>query len=100
MSSGLIGVTVLGATGSIGTSTLDVLARHAGRYRVVALTANADVERLHDQCLAHRPEYAVMADEQAAQRLLERLRITAPDIQVLAGMEGMERSPPCRRSIM
>lgn len=91
MSPGLIGVTVLGATGSIGASTLDVLARHADRYRVVALTANADVERLHDQCLAHRPEYAVMADEQAAQRLLERLRITAPDIQVLAGMEGLER---------
>lgn len=90
MSSGLIGVTVLGATGSIGASTLDVLARHADRYRVVALTANADVERLHDQCLAHRPEYAVMADEQAAQRLCERLRITAPDIQVLAGMEGLE----------
>ncbi|MDX1252244.1 MAG: 1-deoxy-D-xylulose-5-phosphate reductoisomerase [Gammaproteobacteria bacterium] len=87
----MIGVTVLGATGSIGASTLDVLARHADRYRVVALTANADVERLHEQCLAHRPEYAVMADEQAAQRLLERLRITAPDIQVLAGMEGLEK---------
>lgn len=87
----MIGVTVLGATGSIGASTLDVLTRHADRYRVVALTANDDVERLHEQCLAHRPEYAVMADEQAAQRLHERLRVTAPDIRVLAGMAGLEK---------
>ena len=45
----VIGVTVLGATGSIGVSTLDVLARHADRFRVVALTANRDAERLRQK---------------------------------------------------
>lgn len=86
----MIGVTVLGATGSIGVSTLDVLSRHPERYRVIALTANSDVERLYEQCLARRPEYAVMADADAAQRLHERLRATAPGIRVLAGLEGLE----------
>ncbi|MBI2780155.1 MAG: 1-deoxy-D-xylulose-5-phosphate reductoisomerase [Gammaproteobacteria bacterium] len=86
----MIGVTVLGATGSIGVSTLDVLSRHPERYRVVALTANSDVARLYEQCLVHRPEYAVMADANAAQRLHEQLRATAPEIQVLAGLEGLE----------
>ncbi len=86
----MYGVTVLGATGSIGVSTLDVLSRHPERYRVVALTANSDVERLYEQCLAHQPEYAVMADANAAQRLHERLRATAPGIQVLAGLAGLE----------
>ncbi|MEQ6341525.1 MAG: 1-deoxy-D-xylulose-5-phosphate reductoisomerase [Gammaproteobacteria bacterium] len=84
------GVTVLGATGSIGVSTLDVLSRHPERYHVVALTANSDVDRLYEQCLVHRPEYAVMADANAAQRLHEQLRATAPEIQVLAGLEGLE----------
>ncbi len=86
----MIGVTVLGATGSIGVSTLDVLSRHPERYRVIALTANSDVERLYEQCLAHQPEYAVMVDANAAQRLHERLRATAPGIQVLAGLAGLE----------
>ncbi len=86
----MIGVTVLGATGSIGVSTLDVLARHPDRYRVVALTANAQVDRLHQQCLTHRPRYAVMADEVAAAELARKLRAEAPEIEVLAGVEGLE----------
>lgn len=87
----MIGITVLGATGSIGLSTLDVLARHRDRYRVVALTANAQVDRLHQQCLEHRPQYAVMADADAAEQLRQRLRAEAPEIEVLAGVEGLER---------
>ncbi|HLA75897.1 MAG TPA: 1-deoxy-D-xylulose-5-phosphate reductoisomerase [Gammaproteobacteria bacterium] len=86
----MIGVTILGATGSIGVSTLDVLARHPARYRVVALTAHTDVERLFEQCVAHRPRYAVMADAQAAQQLRIRLREGSPETQVLAGMEGLQ----------
>jgi len=86
----LTGVTILGATGSIGVSTLDVLSRHPERYRIIALTANSDVERLYEQCIAYRPEYAVMADANAAQYLHERLRATAPEIQVLSGLEGLE----------
>jgi len=87
----LIGVTVLGATGSIGRSTLDVLRRHRDRYRVVALTANSQVDKLYDQCMEHHPLYAVMADATAAQRLEERLRAAAPDIIVLAGVDGLEQ---------
>jgi 1-deoxy-D-xylulose-5-phosphate reductoisomerase len=87
----LIGVTILGATGSIGRSTLDVLTRHRDRYRVMALTANSQVERLYEQCLEHRPRYAVMADAAAAEQLAQRLRSVAPDIEVLAGVAGLEQ---------
>jgi len=84
-----IGVTVLGATGSIGVSTLDVIRRNQQRYRVVALTANRDVDRLAEQCLEHRPLYAVMADEAAASELQRRLHNDAPDIEVLAGSDAL-----------
>jgi 1-deoxy-D-xylulose-5-phosphate reductoisomerase len=66
------GVTILGATGSIGVSTLDVLSRHPERYRIVALTANNQVERLLDQCRRFRPETAVMCQPDAAVRLERR----------------------------
>jgi 1-deoxy-D-xylulose-5-phosphate reductoisomerase len=87
---GMIGISVLGATGSIGASTLDVLQRHPNRYRVVGLSANTEVERLAEQCRVHRPEYAVMADALAAQRLRERLRRIDSHIEVLAGVQGLE----------
>lgn len=85
------GITVLGATGSIGVSTLDVLARHPQRYRVVALTANSHVERLLEQCLEHRPAYAVMVDEAAAERLAAALRLSGAATEVLSGAEGLEQ---------
>ncbi len=84
------GVSILGATGSIGVSTLDVLARRPDHYRIVALTANTDVDRLFDQCLAHRPELAVMADTRAAARLELRLRETGSETRVASGAEGLE----------
>ncbi len=84
------GITVLGSTGSIGLSTLDVIARHPDRYRVVALTANNNVDDLCQQCLDIHPVYAVMADEQGADNLAHRLQSEAPDIQVLSGVEGLE----------
>jgi len=84
------GITVLGSTGSIGVSTLDVIARHPDRYRVVALTANSNVDDLYQQCLQFHPAYAVMADEQSAHGLACRLQSMAPDIQVLSGLEGLE----------
>ena len=84
------GVTVLGATGSIGVSTLDVLSRHPDRYRIVALTANNDVDSLYQQCLTHRPAYAVMADADAAQRLRAKLHTQHPDIEILSGVSGLE----------
>jgi 1-deoxy-D-xylulose-5-phosphate reductoisomerase len=84
----VIGVCVLGSTGSIGVSTLDVLSRHAQRYAVFALTANSNVEALHAQCLAHRPRYAVMADVVAAEALAARLGDEG--IEVLSGNAGLE----------
>ena len=64
--SGVVGVTVLGSTGTIGVNTLDVIARNNHLFQVVALTANADDRRLFQQCLAWLPSYAVMADEDAS----------------------------------
>lgn len=87
----MIGVCVLGATGSIGVNTLDVLARYPDTYRVVALTANTDVEALSRQCERFRPEYAVMANAEAAERLRLRLRAEGLPTEVLAGDEGLCR---------
>jgi 1-deoxy-D-xylulose-5-phosphate reductoisomerase len=84
-------ITVLGATGSIGVSTLDVLARHPERYSVVALTANRQVERLLEQCLAHKPRYAVMVDDGSAERLAVALREAGSDTEVLSGVDGLEQ---------
>ena len=86
-----IGVTILGSTGSIGVNTLDVLSRHPDRFRVVALTAHRDVEGLFQQCLSYQPEYAVMADANAAERLRDRLRAAGRPVEVLAGTAGLER---------
>ncbi len=83
------GVTLLGSTGSIGVNTLDVIARHPDRFRVMALTANTRVEKLAEQCIRFQPQYAVMADAGAATRLQQELRASAPDVQVLSGADGL-----------
>ena len=84
------GVAILGATGTIGLNTLDVIARHPDRFRVVALTANTDDARLAEQCERWRPAFAVMADGDAARRLAQRLSVSAPTVQVLSGVAGLE----------
>ncbi len=86
----MIGLTVLGSTGSIGVSTLDVVSRHPDRYRVVALTANRDVDGLFSQCQRFCPDYAVMADSNSALELEQRLAESKSDIRVLSGVEGLE----------
>ncbi|MHB8473411.1 MAG: 1-deoxy-D-xylulose-5-phosphate reductoisomerase [Gammaproteobacteria bacterium] len=86
-----MGVAVLGATGTIGVNTLDVIARHPGRYHVVALSANTDDERLYQQCLIHRPTYAALMQEAAAERLTQRLRAQGLDTDVLHGVAGLEQ---------
>ncbi len=86
-----IGVVILGSTGSIGVNTLDVLARHPGRFRVVALTAHRNVEGLFGQCLTYQPQVAVMADPVAAEQLQDRLRVAGQRIEVLTGATGLER---------
>ncbi|MEN8106490.1 MAG: 1-deoxy-D-xylulose-5-phosphate reductoisomerase [Pseudomonadota bacterium] len=83
------GITILGATGSIGASTLEVISRHPDLYRVVALTANSDVDTLARQCAGFQPRYAVMADSDAAQRLRTQLQNTAPDVEVLGGVAAL-----------
>jgi 1-deoxy-D-xylulose-5-phosphate reductoisomerase len=86
---GLSGITILGATGSIGISTLDVIARHRDRYRVVALTANHQVDRLFNQCQQFNPEVAVMVDKSAAAQLASRLKAAGSTTEVLGGSEAL-----------
>lgn len=83
------GVAILGSTGSIGASTLDVIRRNSDRYRIVALTANRDVERLAAQCREFRPDYAVMADADAAQQLQDCLGAATSGTRVLGGAEAL-----------
>ena len=81
-------VTVLGSTGSIGVNRLDVIARHPGRYRVYALAANRSAEALAEQCLAHRPRYAVMGSADAAETLAGLLPADL-DTEVLCGESAL-----------
>ena len=85
----MIGVVVLGSTGSIGESTLDVLARHPDRFRLVAIGAHRNVGKLTQQILQHRPAYAALADEAAARELKERLGDAAPQTRLLAGPQAL-----------
>jgi 1-deoxy-D-xylulose-5-phosphate reductoisomerase len=73
----MIGIAVLGSTGSIGASTLDVVQRHRDRFRVHTLAARSDHRRLLAQCLEHRPQRAILEDAQAAQELVAALRSCA-----------------------
>jgi 1-deoxy-D-xylulose-5-phosphate reductoisomerase len=87
---GPIGVTILGATGSIGMSTLDVISRHPDKYRVVALTANKQVKRLVEQCRVFEPQYAVLTQSDVAEEAGLLLKKAGLDTQVLSGVEGLE----------
>ncbi len=84
------GICILGATGSIGVNTLDVVARHPEKYKIVALSANGQVDRLVEQCEKYQPEYAVMANEKAAEELESKLKNKNISAQVLSGMGGLE----------
>jgi 1-deoxy-D-xylulose-5-phosphate reductoisomerase len=86
------GICILGATGSIGVSTLDVVARHASLYKVVALTAHTNIDVLYQQCLEHHPEVVVVVDEQKAQLFEEKLKNSPiADIKVLSGAKALEQ---------
>ena len=80
---------ILGATGSIGLSTLDVVARHPDQFSVFAVTANTQVEQMFEICCRYRPKIAVMADAQAAQQLEQRLLQDSIAVDVLAGEAGL-----------
>lgn len=82
-------ITVLGSTGSVGTNTLDVVARHPDKFTVFALTASTQVETLLKQIQQFSPEYAVMADVYSAQILSDRIASEGFDTQVLSGPQGL-----------
>jgi 1-deoxy-D-xylulose-5-phosphate reductoisomerase len=80
---------VLGATGSVGVNTLDVVARHPDRFEIFALTAMRRADMLEQQCLHWRPRYAVLGDEAAAQALQQRLRAQGSATEVLCGARAL-----------
>jgi 1-deoxy-D-xylulose-5-phosphate reductoisomerase len=82
-------ITVLGSTGSIGVSTLDVIARHPEKYRVFALTAHTQVEKMAQQCVQFQPAVAVMGTAQAAQELQTLLRAKQCNTDVLYGPNAL-----------
>jgi len=86
----MIGVAVLGSTGSVGESTLNVLARHPQRFRLVALAAGSNAAKLARQILTFHPPYAALADEAAAAELTALLNGQAPSTRILAGAGALE----------
>jgi len=82
-------ITVLGATGSIGESTLDVLAQHPDKYSVFALTGHRQLNKLAIQCLQHNAQYAVVNDEVSAQQLRALLADRQGNTEVLHGSEAL-----------
>ena len=86
----MIGICILGATGSIGVSTLDVVSRHSEEYRAVALTANNNAEKLFEQCLQFKPDYAVLIDEQAGKQFTELLKNSDLKTSLLMGADALE----------
>ena len=86
----MIGLTLLGATGSIGLSTLDVVSRHKDKYEIVALTANRNIELLAEQCETWKPKYAVIAEHDLAESLRTTLTSKGIDTEVLSGSEGLQ----------
>ena len=82
-------LTILGSTGSIGESTLDVVSRHPDKFRVFALAGHKQVEKLAAQCRTFRPEYAVVADAEHAARLEALLKRDGVATQVLHGAQAL-----------
>ena len=82
-------LTILGSTGSIGESTLDVVSRHPEKFRVFALAGHRQVDKLAAQCKQFRPEYAVVGDAVHAAELEKKLKQEGIDTQVLYGSQAL-----------
>lgn len=82
-------ITILGATGSIGLSTLDVIKRHPEKFDLYAITGNTNVSGMVKLCQQYQPQIAVMADEQSAQTLQHELKSLGSNVNVLAGTDGL-----------
>ena len=83
-------ISILGSTGSIGTSTLDVLSRHPEQYRIHALTASSQVDLMLAQCARFKPEVAVMVQESAGRQLAERVKAEGLPVQVRWGAAALD----------
>ncbi len=83
-------LTILGSTGSIGTNTLDVVARHADKFEVVALTGAQQVDLMWAQCLQFKPRYVVMAHEASARALQDKVKAEGLPIQVMSGAAALD----------
>ncbi len=82
-------ITLLGATGSIGVSTLDVIARHPDKYSIFALSAHTRVEQLAEQCMQFNPRFAVVSDAAAAQKLQQLLCESDASTEALWGVDAL-----------
>ena len=82
-------LTILGSTGSIGVSTLDVVARHPEKFRIFALAGHTQVAKLAAQCVQFQPQYAVVADEGHAEALAKMLAASACRTEVLYGAQAL-----------
>jgi 1-deoxy-D-xylulose-5-phosphate reductoisomerase len=83
-------ITILGSTGSVGVSTLDVIARHPERFEVFALSAATQVELMLAQCAKFKPRYAVMVNEPQARLLAEKIKANNLPVQVLWAHDALE----------
>jgi len=83
-------ITVLGSTGSIGTNTLDVIARHPERFQVFALTGATQVDLMLRQCAQFKPRFAVMVHAQAAQQLKDKIQAEGLNTEVLSGAAALD----------
>ena len=84
------GVTILGSTGSVGMSTLQVIAEQREKFHIVALTAFSQAEKMFEQCLLFTPQYAVLVDKSSAQWLTQKLHEAGSTTKVLAGRKNLE----------
>jgi 1-deoxy-D-xylulose-5-phosphate reductoisomerase len=83
-------ITVLGSTGSIGTNTLDVIARHPDRFEVFALSGATQVDVMLRQCVQYKPRFVVMVQPDAAQQLQDKVRAEGLSVQVLSGAAALD----------
>ena len=95
-------ITLLGATGTIGVNTLDVIERHPDRFEVFALSGHRQFQRLAQQCIRHQPRYAVVLDAQIALKLSALLSAAACTTEVLVGNQALcdVASDPCVDTVM
>jgi len=83
-------VTILGATGTIGVQTLDVISQHPEKFNVFALTANNNIDGLFEQSEQFKPQYAVLLNENSADQLRQRFHQANISTEVLCGVDALE----------